>query len=50
VRRYNVPVESIKGHRDYTETLCPGHHLYRYLADGTIRDGVVSKLRPAPKD
>ncbi len=42
--RYNVSVDSIKGHKDYTETLCPGKDLYKYLQDGTIVKGVEAKL------
>jgi len=33
---YNVPLNQIKGHKDYTETLCPGKDLYKYLADGSF--------------
>ena len=43
--RYNVPVDSIKGHKDYTETLCPGKDLYKYLQDGTIVGRVKKKLK-----
>ncbi len=34
--KYDVPNDHIKGHKDYTETLCPGKDLYRYLADGSL--------------
>lgn len=34
--RFSVSADSIKGHKDYTETLCPGKDLYRYLEDGSI--------------
>ncbi len=44
VTRYNVSIDSIKSHKDYTETLCPGKDLYRYLQDGTIVKGVREKL------
>ena len=43
-KRFDVSVESIKGHQDYTETLCPGMDLYRYLQDGTIITRVKEKL------
>jgi hypothetical protein len=43
-RRFSVSVDSIKGHKDYTETLCPGKDLYRYLQEGTIIKGVKEKL------
>lgn len=33
---FNVLTDSIKGHKDYTETLCPGKDLYKYLQDGSI--------------
>lgn len=39
-QRFDVDPSLIKGHKDYTETLCPGKDFYRYIADGTIRDGV----------
>ena len=41
---YNVSPDSIRGHKDYTETLCPGKDLYRYLQDGTIVKSVKEKL------
>lgn len=33
---YNVPLKDIKGHKDYTPTLCPGADLYKYLQDGSL--------------
>lgn len=40
-QNFNVKVEDIKGHRDYTnQTVCPGKDLYRYLEDGTIHQKV----------
>ena len=33
---YDVSQDKIKGHKDYTETLCPGKDLYRYLEDGSL--------------
>ena len=43
-RRLHVSPDSIKGHKDYTETLCPGADLYRYLQDGTIVNAVKAQL------
>jgi hypothetical protein len=43
-KRFSVSVDSIRGHKDYTETLCPGKDLYRYLQDGIIVKGVKEKL------
>ncbi len=34
--KYEVSAENIKSHKDYTETLCPGKDLYRYLEDGSL--------------
>ncbi len=31
VYKYNIPIGSIKGHRDFSNTLCPGKHLYRLI-------------------
>ncbi|MDD2717978.1 MAG: peptidoglycan recognition family protein [Candidatus Wallbacteria bacterium] len=45
VVRFNVPLDQIKGHLDYTkDTTCPGDNLYPYLKDGTILKGVKKKL------
>ena len=33
---FEIPIETIKGHKDYTETLCPGKDLYKYLQDGSL--------------
>lgn len=42
---YGVPLELIKGHKDYTETLCPGTDLYRYLQDGSLAKRVFELLQ-----
>jgi len=34
--KYAVSPDGIKSHKDYTETLCPGKDLYRYLEDGSF--------------
>jgi len=43
VERFNVPLYDIKGHKDYTETLCPGKNLYQYLENGTIQARVQER-------
>lgn len=43
-REYNVSPEDIKGHKDYTETQCPGKNLYKYLQDDTIIEKVAEIL------
>ncbi|MCF7823360.1 MAG: N-acetylmuramoyl-L-alanine amidase [Candidatus Marinimicrobia bacterium] len=40
--KYSVEPEFIKGHKDYTETLCPGKDLYSYLADGSLLKRVAA--------
>ena len=42
--KYNVPVQDIKSHKDYTETLCPGEDLYNYLQDGSFIKMVEDEL------
>lgn len=33
--KYNVPVDSIRSHRDYSsQTVCPGKNLYKYFQNG----------------
>lgn len=48
--KYSVPVDSIRGHKDYsTRTSCPGKNLYPYLQNGFFRDAVEKNLRsPLP--
>lgn len=44
-RRYHVPLDHIAGHKDYSaHTVCPGAHLYAYLADGYFRQQVALRL------
>lgn len=44
--KYHIPVESIRGHRDYSaQTVCPGKNLYRYLESGYFREKVQARLR-----
>lgn len=44
---YDVPIERIRGHKDYADTTCPGEDIYRYLLDGTIHVGVKAILEQA---
>ena len=43
---YQVDAGMIKGHKDYTETLCPGKDLYRYLEDGSLLKRVAELRQP----
>jgi hypothetical protein len=43
--KYQVPVERIASHRDYSgQTVCPGKNLYRYVQQGYFRDKVAQRL------
>lgn len=35
-RKYDISPDSIKTHRDYAKTSCPGKNMYIYFSDGTI--------------
>lgn len=45
VKKFDVPLDSIKGHYQYAETGCPGKNLRKYLEDGTFRRMVSERLR-----
>jgi hypothetical protein len=45
VRRFNVPVSRIRGHRDFAATACPGRRLYRLIEDRTLHRRVRGRLR-----
>ncbi|KAF0142783.1 MAG: hypothetical protein FD122_383 [Stygiobacter sp.] len=43
--KYNVPADSIRGHKDYSSiTVCPGKNLYRYLENGYFMEKVKQNL------
>ena len=44
VKKYHVSLDSIKGHKDYALTLCPGEDFYRFIRDNTIPKLVAQKL------
>lgn len=41
--RFGVSARTIRGHRDYAATACPGDRLYRFIADGTLRRRVARR-------
>lgn len=50
-QQYDIPLNNIRGHRDFTMTECPGHKLYPELA--AIRADVAKKMgvaAPKPVD
>lgn len=42
--KYKVPVDRIRGHKDYAHTACPGANLYRYLENGYFHKRVAERL------
>ena len=44
VKKFHVSLDSIKGHKDYALTLCPGEDFYRFIRDKTIQKLVAEKL------
>lgn len=34
--KYQIDPETIKGHKDYADTLCPGKDLYQYIQNGYL--------------
>ncbi len=49
--KYNVPVEFIKGHKDFSKmTVCPGKNLYRYLENGYLIKNVKDRIDSIKKD
>jgi len=44
--KYNVPPDSIRGHKDYSSnTVCPGKNLYLYLENGYFQQNVEKGLK-----
>ncbi len=49
-KKYNVSPETIKGHKDYSDTLCPGDDIYNnYLKNGKLVEDVKNKLKELDK-
>ncbi len=44
ITEFEVGVDTIAGHRDFTATLCPGESLYDRLADGSLQAAVAARL------
>ena len=45
VEKFDVPLDSIRGHYQYAETDCPGKNLRKYLEDGTFRRMVEARVK-----
>ena len=44
IRKFDLPLDRIGGHYNYTTTGCPGRHLRKHLEDGTLRRMVAARL------
>ena len=44
-KKYQIDPSTIKAHRDYAKTLCPGEDLYRYVANGYIQREVEKRIK-----
>lgn len=44
VVRHRVSIDTIRGHKDHAQSLCPGTNLYRYLENGYFRHKVALRL------
>jgi N-acetylmuramoyl-L-alanine amidase len=42
--RYGIEPSTIRGHRAYANTLCPGDKFQRYITDGTVERRVAGRL------
>ena len=43
-KRYHVSLDSIKAHKDYAQTACPGKNLYQYLQNGELQKMIQTYL------
>jgi hypothetical protein len=44
MKKYNMPLTTVDGHRDHAPTSCPGDNLYKTLKDGTFASRVKDAL------
>lgn len=49
-RRFDVSARTIKGHRDYASTACPGNDLYRRIRSGALEQAVMRRVRSGGVD
>lgn len=43
--KYQIAPSTLKAHRDFAKTLCPGKDLYRYLESGYLQNEVEKKIK-----
>ena len=46
-RQHGIPTDTIKTHRDFASTLCPGKNLYRLVENGFFQKEAAKLTRPA---
>ncbi len=43
-QEFNIKPGTLKGHKDYTDTACPGKNLYPYIANGYLLKEINTRL------
>ena len=44
-KKYQTDPSTIKAHKDFAKTLCPGKDLYRYLESGYLENEVIKRIK-----
>ena len=44
-KKYQIEPSTIRAHRDFAKTLCPGEDLYRYIESGYLQTEVEKKIK-----
>ncbi len=47
-KKFDISPDSIRTHRDYAKTDCPGKNMYKYFSDGTVIERVKEILKSRP--
>ncbi|OBK70966.1 N-acetylmuramoyl-L-alanine amidase [Mycobacterium sp. 1274761.0] len=47
-QRFNIPTDTLSGHKDFAATSCPGADLYAYLASGDLKRRVDDMVAAGP--
>ena len=42
---FDIKVDKVKGHKDYTETACPGEDFYHYLKNGSLVNAIADNIK-----
>lgn len=49
-RHFDVPTDTLAGHRDFAATACPGENLYAHVASGELKRRIDALLSVGPVD